>query len=300
MRSTELGQISDGLWYLGSNESGVYFLKGSHESMIISGGMSHILSLVVSQCRQFQIDIENVNNVLILHSHFDHIGIIPFLMKANPKLKVYASKRAWEILNNPKSIDTINEFSQQLAEHMGMAKALLEYDTSWPYGVSGEIISEGDVIYLGNIKVNIMETPGHSSCSISAYVPELKAVFPSDGGGIPYKGTIVTAANSNFDLYQQSLQRLNALDVEFVCSDHFGYSWGTEATEHFSLAIESAEKERRMIEEIYLRVKDIDAATKEVTDLFYAQNPDYFLVPEIYQGVTRQIVRYISKQLDKR
>ena len=54
-----------------------------------------------------------------------------------------------------------------------------------------ESVSEGTTINLGNIDVQIMETPGHSSCSITAYVPQLLALFPSDGGGIPYKETVI-------------------------------------------------------------------------------------------------------------
>lgn len=67
------------------------------------------------------------------------------------------------------------------------------------------------------------ETPGQSSCSVSLYVPSVKALFPSDGGGIPCKEMILAARNSNFTKYQESLEKLKDLDVAFLCSDHYGY-----------------------------------------------------------------------------
>ena len=54
-------------------------------------------------------------------------------------------------------------------------------------------------------------------------------------------------------------------------------------------------EEYARLEKIYLRVRDIEMATKEVASSFLAENPDYFLTPEIYRGVCRQIMKHIAK-----
>ena len=299
VNSQKPGKVCDGLWYLGRPESGVYLLEGRNGSIIISGGMSYLASDLLRQFDEFGLKEDRIRGMVILHAHFDHIGIVPFFRRRNPDIRVYASARGWEILSEPKHIDTINHFSHRLTERMKMDVPYTPEELDWPVGLSGDRIFEGDVIDLGDRQIKIFETPGHSSCSISAYVPRIKALFPSDGGGIPYKGTILAAANSNFTLYLESLRKLETLQIDYLCADHFGYVSGDEATTYISSSIESAIKERARLEEIYRRSLDIDVAAREAASSFIRENPDYFLTPDIYEGVCRQMMRHIAKTVSR-
>ncbi|MFH1488129.1 MAG: hypothetical protein ABII06_04440, partial [Pseudomonadota bacterium] len=77
MRIRVPGKVCDRLWFLGCEETGVYLLEGSAESVIISGGMSYIVPIVLRQMGEFGLEKEKIRKILILHSHFDHVGIIP-------------------------------------------------------------------------------------------------------------------------------------------------------------------------------------------------------------------------------
>ncbi len=264
MQSQTPGKICDGLWYLGFLETGVYLLESRDEYMIISGGMSYILPTVTMQLKEFGLREDRIKSVLILHAHFDHIGIVPYFHRTRPGIKVYGSQRAFEILANPRSIDTINNFSRDVAAKMGMHDVCANYQLDWEVGLEGETVCENDIIKVGELEVQIIETPGHSSCSISAYVPQLRALFPSDGGGIPYKNKIVPAANSNYTLYMESLKKLKELQVEYMCADHFGYVYGDEARDFMARSLESAVEEYAMYEKVYRRTRDIEVAAREV------------------------------------
>ncbi len=186
MRIRKPGKINDHLWFLGRKESCVYLLRGSRDSMLINGGMSYIVPDLLRQFDEFDIDESRITRLLILHSHFDHVGIIPFLKRRNNKLAVYGSARAWEILRMPKAIKTINAFNHEVSMQVGREAAYEAQDLEWREVINGNTISEGDTFDMGNLTGQVYETPGHSSCSISLYVPELKALFPSDGACIPY------------------------------------------------------------------------------------------------------------------
>jgi 2-aminobenzoylacetyl-CoA thioesterase len=272
-------------------------LEGRDGSVIISGGMSYLVPDLLHQFDEFGLKEDRIQGIIILHAHFDHIGIVPFFRIRNPGLKIYASARAWQILSEPKNIDTINQFSGRLTERMNVHVPYPVHQLDWPVGLSGEVISEGDVIDLGNREIQIFETPGHSSCSISAYVPQIRALFPSDGGGIPYKGTILASANSNFTLYLESLKKMEMLQIDYFCADHFGYICGDEAKSYISSSIDLAIKERARLEDIYRRSLDIDLAAREMASSFIKANPDYFLTFEIYEGVCRQMMRHIAKTM---
>ncbi len=294
MRIQKPGKVGDHLWLLGHEASGVYLLEGKEGSIIISGGVSCIVPAILHQIEAYRIDMAQVNKVLILHSHFDHVGIIPYLKRSQPDIEIYASERAWEILSMPKAISTINTFNRAVTEQMGMAEACSEYDLDWGDGMSGHVVSEGDEIDLGDVMLQIFETPGHSSCSITAYEPKSKALFPSDGGGIPFQQTVVTSGNSNFTKFQKSLERLKELDVAVYCADHYGYVVGEEARAFIRRSIQAAKEHRTMIEEAYLRTKDIDRATRELVASFYSEYQDYFLPRDIFEAVYRQMVRHIA------
>ena len=298
MRIRKPGKVREGIWCLGREESGVYLLEGDDSSMIVSGGMSYIVSDILQQFNEFGIDEKRIKKLLILHSHFDHVGIVPFIKRRHPKIEVYASQRGWEILQMDKAILTINEFGRNVARRMGKGDVYSAYDLEWRKDVSGTTIREGDRIDLGGLEVSILEIPGHSSCCIAAYVPELKALFPTDGGGIPFDKTIVSSGNSNYTQYQQSLERLKDLEVDYYCADHYGYVTGTEAREFISKSIEMAKKNRARMEEVYRSTRDIDAAAQELTSSFYQENPDYFLSPEIFLDVYRQMVRHMATVME--
>jgi len=298
MRRRNPGKICDRLWYLGREESGVYLLEGDRCSIIISGGLSYLAPVVLNQLELFGIDERRIEKWLILHAHFDHIGLVPLFKRRNPKMDIYASARAWEILRMPKGIETINAFSRLVAERMGLTDSLTGQDLEWRDDIAGSMVTEGEEIDLGGVTVQILETPGHSSCSISAYAPEIKALFPSDGGGIPYAETIIPAGNSNFTQYQKSLEKLERLKVNIFCADHYGYVTGREAEGYICRSIVAAREKRARIEALYRHTGSIDETVRELVDEVYRKQPEYFLSPEIYAGVYRQTVRHIVGALE--
>jgi len=298
VRIRDFGKVRDNLWHLGRVESGIYILQGQKHSMIINGGMSCIVPDILKQMKIFNIDEGRIDKLLILHAHFDHVGIVPFLKRRHPELEIYASARAWEILKTPKAIRTINLFSTLINEKMGVNAEVSSYDLDWRDDVSGITVKEGSSIDLGGLTVSIMETPGHSSCSISAYVPEIKVLFPSDAGGIPYRNEIVPAGNSNYTLFQQNLEKLKHVDADYICADHFGYVTGEEAKSFISKTSDVAKQFRKLMESTYRRTGDVEEAVQHLIDIRYKKRPDYFMSREILTGVYGQMVKHIAAALE--
>ncbi len=297
MQSQAPGKICDGLWYLGFPETGVYLLESNSEYMLISGGMSYIVPTIIEQMKEFGLKENRISKMIILHAHFDHVGIVPYFSRKYPQIKIYASERAFQILSNPRAVKTINDFSRGVAARMGMDDVYTMYDLDWSLGVTGEKLHDEDEIILGGTKTKVIETPGHSSCSISVYVQSLRALFPSDGGGIPYKNKIVPAANSNYTHYVESLKKLERLEVDYLCADHFGYVYGEQARDYSVHSLDAANEEYTLSEEVYRRTRDIEIAAKEIATTFLAQNPDYFLPLEIYLGICRQTMKHVAGNL---
>lgn len=297
MRIRKAGQICQGLWLLGREESCVYLLEGSQTSMLISGGMSYLVPDILTQFETFGTDESRIGKILILHAHFDHVGIVPFFKRRHPDIEIYASARAWKLLHSQKVVETINHLNRTVAENIDKADVFDRYDVDWDVTFDGYTVAEGDRIDLGDKQVHIYQTPGHSSCSISAYQPDSKALFPSDSGGIPYKDSIITSGNSDFTQYQMSLEKLETLDTDLVCADHYGYIAGEEANGFITRTIECAQAHRRWIESMYRQSGNIETAVENIVKILEQENPDYVVPPAILKTVYRQMVRHIADTL---
>jgi glyoxylase-like metal-dependent hydrolase (beta-lactamase superfamily II) len=298
MRIRKAGKITEHLWRLGTEESCVYLLEGNKSSVIISGGMNYIIPEMMRQIKEFGIDERKIAHIIILHAHFDHMGIVPFFKRRWPQITVYASKRGWGIITNPKAIAVINKFSDLVAQKVSGEMADMSLlDWTWRDDVKGVAVAEGKKIDLGGIKLKIYETPGHSSCSISAYVPEIKALFASDAVAIPFKDDMFIAANSSFTQYQQSLEKLRKLDVKILGCDHYAHMIDDEATSHIIDSIDAARKMRAELEGLLRKEGGIDEAAKSYVDDYYKKTPDYFLAPEIMLGVYRQMLKHLAEDM---
>jgi glyoxylase-like metal-dependent hydrolase (beta-lactamase superfamily II) len=295
MRISNPGQINDGLWLLGTKESCVYLLEGSQSSALISAGMSYIIPDLLRQIDVFGISANKIEHIIILHSHFDHVGVVPFLKRKWPHMTIYASARGWQVLNNPKAVAIINDYTLKVCRRVrGSADDLSLVDWQWRYDVQGETLGQGSRIDLGNRHIEIHDTPGHSSCSISAYVPQLKALFPSDAAAIPYRDEYVIAAGSSFRQYKQSLDKLSVLNVETLCADHYGYISGDEAEHYIARSKTAADQ---MIDKLLLALhqeSSIEQAARQLVKNHFDQKPDYFVEPDIllrtYEHMLKQFV----------
>ena len=297
MRIRAAGKVNGNLWYLGRKESGMYLLEGKQESMLISAGISFILGDVLAQMKTFGLDGNKIKSLLILHSHFDHVGTVPYFKRTYPGIDIYASLRAWDILTMPKAIETMNDFSRMVAASQGFQDVLAKYDTEWRNDIVGKTVADGDILAVDGMEVRIMETPGHSSCSIAAYIPSLKTLLPSDAGGIPIDDAIFPSGNSNYTQFQQSLEKMKDLDVDYYCADHYGFISGEEARHYTQQTIEAAGKLRAQIVEIYNKSHDIDSSAKLLTEELFRRHPDYFISKEIIAGVFGQMVKHIAKSM---
>lgn len=296
MRIRRAGMITHGLWYLGREESGVYFLEGRDGAIMINGGMTYILPDVLEQMEDFRLNPRRINKFLILHSHFDHVGIVPYFKRTFPGIEIMASAAAWSIFAKPKVIEVMNRFSQLSTDRMNVAQALSSYDFEWREDIYGTIVAEGDTIDLGGCILNLIATPGHSNCSISAYEPAMRALFASDAVGIPFQNTLFPSMNTNINQFLESLNKLRPLQVSYLCADHYGYLTGEEAGSFVARTIEEALKWKSSLEDSYRgHSGDIEAAGRAMTNLFYEAMPGYFISPEILEGVFKQMLKYLER-----
>ncbi len=291
------GKITDRIWLVGRRESCAYIVGGEDEYALLGGAMAYVAPDVLDQLKRFDIAETKIRRIVILHSHFDHCGMVPFLKRRWPWALVTASARSKELLQKPKVIASIAALNQALIASSGLTDSAQEHDLRFD-GIDVEaVVGDGDTLACGDLSLEILAVPGHSSCSIAVYIPEEKALFASDAGGIPFGDKIFTAANSNFDLYQASLAKMAARDVAIHLAEHYGARSGEEGRRFLQDAMTAAAETREALEATYAATGDEAQTAAIVTDRIMADAPVGFLPREVVAIVAGQMVHYIAKTM---
>lgn len=200
-----------------------YYVVGKTEAVVIECGMSAGVEIFAQQWRQIE-DQPQIKSILALHSHFDHVCGIPMLKNLFPDTRVLASAAAQKVLSLDKVLTSLGKadevvsaayFSQGL---ISSRPAPLQIDLL----AVDQVVGEGDSVDLGgNLKLNILATPGHSPCSIAAYLANEQIMFVSDAAGYRSPdGLMSPVFFQDYDLYMETIRRLMTYPTEILAVGH--------------------------------------------------------------------------------
>jgi len=195
-------QLNEGLYaYLWQNayenNCNTYVIKKDLTVLIDPGHSRHLESVFI-QMQGDGIDPEEIDLLLITHSHPDHLeGAEAFLRK---KARIALSKEEERYLK---------ESGRLLFEAMNQPLPNLRTDF---------YLREGN-LHLGKERLEIFETPGHSPGSLCIYWPEQKALFTGD---VIFYGGIgrTDFMEGNPQELMRSIERMSRLETEVLLPGH--------------------------------------------------------------------------------
>ena len=159
--------------------------------------------------------------ILLTHSHFDHCGAAPYLLRKFPGTQVGASIRAAEVLQKESAIDLIRRFNAEYEEKM--ADDIKGEDTSFS-GIKVDMqLKEGDRVELANGDCfQVFETPGHTRDCLSYFFPDSGVLVAGEAAGVPEGDFIHSVFLANYEDYVNSIEKLRTIEAEALCIAHVG------------------------------------------------------------------------------
>lgn len=138
----------------------IVFCERTREAVVIDPGFDRFdEDIVLGKIRELGLSVKYIINT---HGHIDHIS-------GNAKLK--------------------RETGAKIAVHADDAEMLIDPSKNYfigalfsTYGVSPPdiLLKDGDEIRVGDIRIRVLHTPGHTPGSISLYIEEEGVVFTGD------------------------------------------------------------------------------------------------------------------------
>jgi glyoxylase-like metal-dependent hydrolase (beta-lactamase superfamily II) len=203
--------------------------------------------------------------MLLTHSHFDHCGAAPYLLRAIPAARVGCSPHAADVLQKEKAIALISKFNAEYEERM--QEELKGQDTSFTALPVSLRLKEGDTIELADCTLDVFETPGHTKDCLSYLWREKGILFSGEAAAVYTDGEFHSVFLSDYATYISSIRKIMNIQPEVLCVAHSGVLSGAgEVAEYLQAALDAAEHYREMLEKsLEKHSDDVEKVVEEIT-----------------------------------
>jgi metallo-beta-lactamase class B len=201
------GQAFDNLYFVGAAWVSAWALKTSDGIILIDAlnNAQEASGLIEGGMKKLGLNPADIKYVIVTHAHGDHYGGVNYLLERY-RPRVVMSQADW-----------------------AMSEGKLEFESSqWGPPPKRDIaVKDGDVITLGDTRVTLYATPGHTAGTISP-------VFDVKTGGQKHRAMIWGGTAFNFgrdiprlDSYIGATSRMMRLadeqNIDVMLSNHPGY-----------------------------------------------------------------------------
>ena len=195
-----------------------YLVRGAKKNLLIDTGLPWEQELLAAQLADVGLTKDDIHIVVLTHEHLDHIGCVPFF---SPRTVIAAHSMA------ANKIGLQDEFVlMSKSFHLNVEEYHIDFH-----------LHHGTTIDLGNLTLQVLHTPGHSSGSICLYEANRQILFTGDTifangilGGIFPSGSISD--------YALTLRQLSTLRIKELYPGHGRIS--TTPDEDFAKATKGA------------------------------------------------------------
>ena len=198
----------------------VLLIKGSEKTAVYDAGMAYCAERLVDNIRE-ALQGKSLDYVLLSHTHYDHLGGIPYLRQEWPDLKVFGAAYGKQVLERPGALKRIRDLAENAAKrYMGPDAPAPEYNDE-DLRID-KVVGNGDVISLGDRTIRVYETKGHTNCSLTYFIEEDSILFASESTGV-YEGngkmhpSILTSYQEVVD----SIEISRAINAKHIYSPHY-------------------------------------------------------------------------------
>ena len=263
--------LPEGMVWVTAGEGGDSTLVfGSEKTAMMDCGMAYCAKELVANIER-ELAAHNRNTldyIFLSHTHYDHMGALPYVLDRWPEAKVCASEKAQYIFTRPGALKVIKSMGENAKELYRGAGCDAEIRID-PLRVD-IVLAHGDEISLGDKTVVAIETKGHTDCSMSYGIDPDKVLFASESTGVvvPYGGYVGSEILKSTEDAFTAADRCEAYGAKVIICPHYGVVPQSFNAVYFESGRQDAMKKKAYIKELYDRGLDFDQMLEEYKNHF--------------------------------
>lgn len=283
-------KLQEDFYFIGSSKNPIYLVRSGSDWVLIEGGLGRDSAIVWQQLQACPIDIGSIKHWVITHSHFDHCGTIESLYPHLPEVMMYASRKSIEHFKSKKYVAKIRQLNTiENDEHKTSPLPCNLQDISF------NLLEEGTDVFFGGEQWEVLDTPGHSTCSISLYCPARGALFVSDAlGEIIEENTWFPLAFQSMNNFISSVSKLSRLDVQFILLGHHGVLTGEHAIRACLDSLKACDDVSSLIASL-LEDRTLEETLDELARR-YGEGSSSFVPKYIYKKSMEQMIEQLKTE----
>ncbi len=229
----------------GSCESMLVFTKDS--TVLMETGMAYAHKDLVRNIKAALADKgrSHIDYITISHSHYDHIGGLPYVLDEWPEARVVASAKTKKVFQSEGAKKTMRLLAQAASENFGISPEEFRAED-----LRVDITpSDNDTIDLGaGEQIRVYETKGHTSCSLTYIFEPQKIMFSSESTGVMRKeGVLQAEIITSYNDAVLSAEKCMAYRPKVLITPHYGVMPEKENISFFIWFLIAAAKERDFV-----------------------------------------------------
>lgn len=185
----------------------VYLIYDKHDWLLIDIGYEDTVAEIVELIRQMGFPLAQCRYLVMTHADVDHVQGMARAKELLPDAKLVSHPDAAKLLAEGERISTYAEIQ---AQGISIDLPVIKVD---------QTVTEGDVLPVGDLKLEVWHTPGHTHSQLSFRLGDL--LFSGDNifrdGCV---GNIDAHHGSDLPDFITSLERIRDSDVKWLLPSH--------------------------------------------------------------------------------
>jgi glyoxylase-like metal-dependent hydrolase (beta-lactamase superfamily II) len=245
--------------------------NSSEGQLLIGEGATALVDCGMAFCAEETIaNVQNALNgreldyILMTHTHYDHIGALPYFRKRWPKLKAVTTETGAAVLLKDTPRRLFRELSAAADKTMGKGVLTLDYDDNAFH--ADMTVKDGDSIDLGGLSVTVLETPGHTRDAVSYFVPGPGLLLLCETPGVLMPdGSVYPCYLTSYTDTLNSIEKCRRTGYKVLAFPHRGILPAGEVADYF----DKAEAANAGCREFILELKAQGNSEETLLDAFF-------------------------------